>query len=154
MGENDDELKRAAQLVAGFENFRAAPYPDARGVPTIGYGTTYYPDWRAVTMNDPPVTEDQALDIMCKILAQVFLPGVLRACPCLSGPRLVACLSFAYNEGVGAFARSTLAQLINAGDYAGAAAQFDLWTKCAGKTLGGLVARRAKEREIFEKGEA
>ncbi len=145
-----DELRQAAQLVAGFEGFRAAPYLDAGGVPTIGYGLTHYPSGMKVRLDDQEITEAEALSDMQAILRAEVAPQVLESCPGLSGPRLVACLSFAYNVGCAAFAKSTLARLINAGDYAGAAGEFDKWTKAAGKTLGGLISRRAKEREIFE----
>ena len=33
-------------LIKDFEKFRADPYLDSVGVPTIGYGTTQYPDGR------------------------------------------------------------------------------------------------------------
>ncbi|MDE1138212.1 MAG: lysozyme [Paraburkholderia tropica] len=54
-----------------------------------------------------------------------------------------------YNIGVGAFGSSTLLKLLNAGDRAGAAAQFAVWNKAGGVVLAGLVARRARERDLF-----
>ena len=47
---------------------------------------------------------------------------------------------------------STLLRLLNAGDYAGAAAQFPLWKKSGGKVLNGLVRRRNAEVMLWSKG--
>ena len=146
--DEEEVLKQAALLVAGFEGFSAPPYLDIGGVATIGYGTTIYPDGRHVTMDDPPVSQEQAHGFLAAHLASI-LPQVLAACPRLSGSRLVACLSFAYNEGVGAFSRSTLARLINADNYAAAADEFPKWVKTDGRRIGGLAARRARERQVF-----
>lgn len=61
-----------------------------------------------------------------------------------------AYVSFAFNVGVGAFCRSTMARKLNAGDHAGACAELSKWTKAGGKTLPGLVKRRSTERAICE----
>lgn len=60
-------------------------------------------------------------------------------------------VSFTFNVGDGAFARSTLLKRINAGDCYGAAKQFDQWVYAKGKKLPGLVTRRADERLWFER---
>ena len=39
-------LDIAAALCREFEGFRAAPYLCPAGVPTVGYGATYYADGR------------------------------------------------------------------------------------------------------------
>ncbi len=69
----------------------------------------------------------------------------------LTANQLGALTSFAYNLGSGALASSTLLKLLNAGDYAGAAAQFARWNKARGKTLAGLTKRRAAEAALFLK---
>jgi hypothetical protein len=60
-----------------------------------------------------------------------------------------ALISFAYNCGEGALARSTLLKKLNAGDRKGAAGQFKLWNKGGGRVLRGLVDRRAREATLF-----
>jgi lysozyme len=60
-----------------------------------------------------------------------------------------ALVSFAYNCGDGALAKSTLLRKLNAGDYAGAAAQFAAWNKGGGRVLPGLTRRRAAEAALF-----
>ncbi len=61
-----------------------------------------------------------------------------------------ALVAFAYNVGLGAFRKSTLLRLLNKGDKASAAKQFDRWNKAGGKMLAGLTRRRAAERAMFE----
>ncbi|MDU2883127.1 MAG: lysozyme, partial [Enterobacter sp.] len=60
-----------------------------------------------------------------------------------------ALVDFAYNLGVKALEGSTLLKKLNAGDYAGAAAEFPKWNKAGGKVLPGLVKRREAERTLF-----
>lgn len=57
----------------------------------------------------------------------------------------LAFLDFTYNEGVGAFCRSTLARLANAGDLRGACYQLRNWTTAGGEEYDGLVRRRDAE---------
>ena len=47
-------------LIAQFEGLRLKPYLCSAGVPTIGYGSTFYPSGRKVTMQDKPITQETA----------------------------------------------------------------------------------------------
>lgn len=58
-----------------------------------------------------------------------------------------ALVLFDYNTG--ALHSSTLLKLLNAGDYAGAQAQFKRWNKNDGKVMRGLIRRRAAEAALF-----
>ena len=60
-------------------------------------------------------------------------------------------VSLAYNIGDNAFKNSTLLKLLNASDYHAASHQFDVWIKAGGKTVQGLVNRRAVEKTLFLK---
>ncbi|MFZ6743328.1 lysozyme [Undibacterium sp. JH2W] len=60
-----------------------------------------------------------------------------------------ALTSFTFNLGIGNLRSSTLLRKLNANDRAGAADQFGRWTQAGGKTLQGLVTRRAAERALF-----
>lgn len=62
-----------------------------------------------------------------------------------------ALVSFSYNCGAGALAKSTLLRRLNAGDYEGAARCFAAWNKGGGRVLPGLVSRRAREASLFLK---
>ena len=62
-----------------------------------------------------------------------------------------ALVSFAYNCGAGALAKSTILRRLNAGDYVGASRGFAAWNKGGGQVLPGLVTRRAREAALFTK---
>lgn len=62
-----------------------------------------------------------------------------------------ALVSFAYNCGEGALAKSTLLKKLNAEKRTDAAKQFASWSRGGGRVLNGLVARRARESALFLK---
>lgn len=61
-----------------------------------------------------------------------------------------ALVSFTYNCGEGNLLKSTLLKKVNAGDFAGAAAEFHKWTRGGGQMLPGLVRRRKAEALLFQ----
>lgn len=141
--------KTTLNLIKKFEGCRLAAYRDAVNVWTIGYGCTHYPDGGKVKPGDV-CTIDQAeewLEVLCddyakKVASVVKVP--------VNSNQMAALVSFTYNVGVGALKDSTLLSLLNAGNYKGAAAQFDRWVRAGGVVLQGLVRRRAAERKLFE----
>lgn len=60
-----------------------------------------------------------------------------------------ALVSFAYNCGEGALAKSSILRKLNNGDMQDAADAFGLYVKSRGITVKGLVRRRAAERALF-----
>ena len=140
-------LELAAELCRRYEGYRAKPYLCPAGVPTIGYGSTYYADKRKVTLEDQPMEEGAARALLMVELEHTYLPGVLRNCPVLATNerRCNAIVDYAYNLGVGRLQTSTLKRKINAQDWDGVQEQLMLWTKGGGKVLPGLVSRRKAE---------
>jgi lysozyme len=140
-------LEIAAELCKRFEGFRAKPYLCPAGVPTIGYGSTYYADGKKVTLNDLLISQEAANDLLMNELQHTYLPGVVRNCPILATDerKCNAIVDFCYNLGVGRLQTSTLKRKINAQDWDGAKEQLMLWTKGGGKVLPGLLKRRQAE---------
>jgi len=140
-------LEIAAELCKRFEGFRAKPYLCPAGIPTIGYGSTYYADGKKVTLNDSSISQEAANDLLMSELQHTYLPGVLRNCPVLAANerKCNAIVDFCYNLGVGRLQTSTLKRKINAQDWDGAKEQLMLWTKGGGKVLPGLLKRRQAE---------
>lgn len=146
---SDNGLK----LIMSFEGLKLAPYLDTAGVPTIGYGTIMYPSGHAVTMADPPITQNQAMQYLhwevdkkvgdIQHLFQVKL----------TQNQFDALVSFSYNEGSNALKTSTLLKKLNSGDIQGAADQFLVWDKqrVNGQLVEstGLLNRRKVERTLF-----
>jgi len=140
-------LEIAASLCKQFEGYRARPYLCPAGVPTIGYGSTYYSDGRKVTLQDPPMDEPAASALLMYELQHTYLPGTLRNCPILATDerRLNAVVDFCYNLGIGRLQTSTLKRKINAQDWEGAKEELKKWNKGGGKVLAGLDKRRKSE---------
>lgn len=136
-------------LVEQFEGIRLKPYLDSANVPTIGLGTTRYPDGKAVTMNDPPITKKQAYEFLTKHLQADAnaVSGMLKVV--VNDNQFAALVSFAYNVGRGALASSTLLKKLNSGDVEGAANQFLKWDHAGGVVVAGLTRRRQAERALF-----
>lgn len=135
---------RGLALIREFEGLRLTAYQDAVGVWTIGYGTT-----RGVKKGQK-ITDAQAEELLREDVAR-FEPEVLRLVKVpLSQSQFDALVSFAYNLGSKNLGGSTLLRMLNAGDYKGAAGQFERWNKAGGKVLAGLTRRRAAERKLFE----
>ena len=145
-------LDLAAELCRRFEGFRSKPYLCPAGVPTIGYGSTYYADGRKVDLADPPITQDEADGLLRYELLHTYAPGVMRLCPGLISHegRFNAIVDFCYNLGVGRLQTSTLRRKINAQDWDAAKEQLMLWTKAGGKVLPGLLKRRQAECALME----
>lgn len=134
----------ALVLVKHFEGFRATTYRDPVGVLTIGYGETGPRATTGATITEP----EAAIWLSNRLLNAACLLGKLVDAP-LRPENAAALLSFIYNVGDGAFARSTMRKRLNEGDFKAAAAQFTRWNKAGGKVLPGLVKRREAERRLF-----
>lgn len=134
----------AIALIKHFEGFSAAPYEDAAGVWTVGYGHT-----RGVTPNTPPIGEARAELLLEQDVAEAEGAVQRAVLAVLNDNQFSALVSLCFNIGPGAFRRSTLAMRLNAGDYAGAANEFPRWRYAGGKVLEGLVKRREAEKALF-----
>lgn len=132
------------QMLQGFEGFSATPYADHKGY-SIGFGHLIQPG-EDLTY----VTQEQATALLAQDVAsaQQTVQGAVTV-P-LTQNQFDALVSFVYNVGAGAFRASTLLRLLNAGDYAGAAAQFPRWINASGSPSPALVARRGDEQRLFE----
>src|SRR5581483_2866458 len=138
-------------MVKSFEGLYLKPYLDAVGVPTIGYGTTYYEGGTRVTMSDPAINQDRAMQLLANDLNEhgSYVENYVKV-P-ISDNQFGALVSFCYNLGPGSLQKSTLLKLLNSGDYNGAADQFLVWNKDGGTVLPGLTRSRQGERDLFLK---
>jgi len=67
----------------------------------------------------------------------------------LSQGEFDALVDFTFNLGVGNFRSSTLLSLVNKGDMADAANEFEKWDKAGGVEVAGLLRRRQAEEQEF-----
>lgn len=133
---------RGIQLIKDFEGLRLTAYRCPAGIWTIGYGHT------GDVRQGQTVTEHQAEVILTEIDLPRFEEAV-SGLGTLTQNQFDALVSFAYNVGVRALNRSTLARHIRARNYQQAADEFSKWVRAGGKVLPGLVRRRAAERKLF-----
>lgn len=142
------------RLIASFEGWSAKPYPDpaSGGIPyTIGFGSTTYPNGKAVTMQDPEITKEQGYGYLKWEVEKKCIPAIERWVKApLSQGGVDSLCSFIYNVGAGNFSTSTLVRKINikasCGEIQG---EFGRWVRASGKVLPGLVKRRQAEAKLF-----
>lgn len=141
---------RGLNLIKKYEGFRNHPYLCPAGVPTIGYGSTYYKDGTAVKIDDEPITLKEALDLL-KTTLKGYEKGVEKAVTSdINQNQFDACVSFAYNCGIQAFRDSTLLKKINQDPNDEAIRyEFQRWNKARGKVLKGLKKRRNEEAYLY-----
>lgn len=139
--------KSGEQLTEGFEGCHLQAYQDVAGVWTIGYGTT----GRDVVAGLVITQEDAVARLERGIAWAVHAVNSLVTVP-LTQPEFDALVDFVYNAGAEAFHGSTMLRLLNAGDYHGAAGQFERWDHAGGKEVAGLLRRRKAEEAEFESG--
>lgn len=165
--------QEGANLMHRFEGCKDRPYLCPAHIWTIGYGHVLYQDQIRLPMartpeSKPPVirkeyplrpehfrvwSKDEIEELFAADVAS-FERGVLRLAPGLAGRQgaFDACVSFAFNAGLGNFQRSQIRIKINRGEWQAAADAFMQWTKGGGKVLPGLVRRREAERALFLSG--
>lgn len=136
-------------LITQFEGFSTVPYLDQNNVSTIGYGSTYYSDGTRVTMDDSPVTQEQALQLL-DYSCQTAVNCINRLVQIdLNQNQFDALVDFVYNVGSGNFQSSTLLKDINSNNLADIPNQFMRWNKVAGQPNNGLTRRRQAEINLW-----
>ncbi len=142
--------EKGLNLIKKFEGLSLKPYLDVVNIPTIGWGSTYYPDGKKVTLQDKEITEQKAFEILEYIANKDFGSFVNKAVKIkLNQNKFDALVSFAYNLGNGNLQQSTLLKKVNNNDFIGASLEFEKWNKAGGKVLSGLTKRRTAEKELF-----
>lgn len=146
----DLAVEVCAKLCRHFEGFHSKPYLCPAGVPTIGYGATYYLDGRRVKLTDPPISREAGERLLLMQIRREYMPAVMLLCPGVKDPEtLGALIDFTFNLGIGKLRVSTLRKRVNAGMWDAAKTELMKWVFAAGKRLRGLVRRREAEAAYF-----
>jgi lysozyme len=136
-------------LTEQSEGCRLAAYQDQVGVWTIGYGHT-----GTGVVSGLTITQDQAVALLTSDIAAACAYVNQAVTVALQQDEFDALVDFVFNLGRGAFAGSTLLKDLNAGNFAAAADQFDLWDHAGGQVVAGLLRRRQAEEALFAQGES
>ena len=140
-------MKTSAKGIAFLklrEGFRSKVYNDTGGVATIGYGHMVLPGEKFDSLSIQEATALLYKDIN---IAESCVNNFVKVQ--LNQNQFDALISFIYNLGCSAFKGSTLLRLLNAGDYEGAANQFQRWSNDNGKFVSALLKRRMLEKQLF-----
>ena len=135
-------------MLAMHEGYSPKPYKDTGGVVTNGFGNATLSPNRTVTvveaLTDLQVNTQKTGEGISKCITAELTQG-----------QYDAYVSFAYNVGVNAFCKSTMAKLANQGDKVASCNQFDRWVYVASKdcriasnNCRGIVKRRAEEKAL------
>jgi lysozyme len=145
-----DAVEIAAALARRFEGLYLSPYLCPAGVPTIGYGATYYEDGASVTLRDPAITRYRADYLLLWMVRTVYIPAVLKLCLSVDTPqRMAALIDFTFNLGAGNLKASTLRKRVNAGQWDQVPGELRKWNRGGGRVLRGLVIRREAEAGLI-----
>lgn len=96
--------KKGLELIKHFEGCYLRPYIDPVGIPTIGIGTIAYENGKKVTMQDAPITEQRALELLAYELNQkedIIELFINKRKLILNDNQFSALVSIAYNCGTG-----------------------------------------------------
>jgi lysozyme len=145
-------------LIRKYEQFRNHPYLDAVGVPTIGWGNTFWEDGTPVKMTDEPVTRERG-NALHSYWLNIFEDSVEKYVKKnLFQCQFDALVSFAYNVGIANFRSSTLLKRINNDpNDPDIEKQFKRWNKGRDRVTGelivlnGLKKRRNEEAFLYFK---
>lgn len=142
----DSVFAEAREFIAEFEGCSLTPYQCSAGVWTQGYGHT-----KGVDKKSPEISQEKAEewlledivvchDDLCRLVTVPITEGMH-----------IALLSFIFNFGYSKCSGYSLFKELNKGNYAVAAGKFGDYVYAGGMKLAGLVRRRAKEKEMFER---
>ena len=137
---------KGLELIKYFEGLSLKPYLCSAGVPTIGYGTTRYPNGVKVKMSDQHINKAQAEEYLRHDVRQFELAVDALCVDTINQNQFDALSSFAYNLGANALRNSTLLRKVNANPNDPTIKnEFAKWVKAGGETITGLVKRRQME---------
>jgi lysozyme len=152
-------------FIKSWESCRLEAYPDAVWgweIPTIGWGHTSTLDCELGTApgQGQPIKQGDVItqpvaDCLLTMDIDAFsdqVTSLLRVQ--LTQGKFDALVSFAFNNGIGAFHGSTLLGLVNQRNFAMASLEFPKWCH-AGRppvVVAGLLKRRRAEEAMFVKG--
>jgi len=143
---------KGLDVIKKYESLKLKPYLCPAGVPTIGWGSTYYEDGTRVRLTDAPISKERAQELLANTV-HVFEKAVdSYTRDDINQNQFDALVSFAYNVGTGNLKSSTLLKKVNANPSDETIrTEFMKWDKAGGKQLAGLTRRRKAEADLYFK---
>ncbi len=152
MEKQDQIIEIASQIIKGYEGLELEAYLCPAGVLTIGWGHLVREGYDSHTITREQAKELLRHDIKAKLdQLRPYTDGLG-----LEPHQEAALLSFVFNFGIGAYARSKLRKCVEAGDTKGVIANLiefrNATVKGKFQVLKGLVFRRASEAGLYMTG--
>lgn len=141
---NGQLSQNGLDFIKAREGFSAYSYPDHKGR-SIGYGHLIKPG----ESFEEPISGTVADSLLMNDVSWAVNVVNNSVNVPLTQNQFDALVSFAFNVGAGAFAKSTLVKRIN-NDDPQAVNEFARWVYASGKVLPALVARRELEVNLFQ----
>jgi GH24 family phage-related lysozyme (muramidase) len=142
-------------IIAEFEGFRATPYLCPAGVPTIGYGATYYEDGRKVSMSDSAITQPQGQRMLESMVEKDFWGVLTNTIPFwneMNDNQRSALVSFGYNLGAHFYGNpgfNTISAVLRDHAWTEVPGAFMLYVNPGSAFEEGLRRRRAAEGALW-----
>lgn len=146
--------QKGLDLIKEFEGFESKPYLCPAKIPTIGWGSTFYPDGTKVKLTDEPITQSEG-EILLKETVKPFETAIVKNVSAkLNQNQFDALVSFAFNVGIANFKSSTLLKKVNQNpNQLTIGSEFAKWNKATVKgkkvELKGLIRRRKAESDLY-----
>lgn len=140
---------KCIELIKRYESLRLSAYLCPAGVPTIGWGTTIYPNGSRVKIGDVISKEYAETCIQNDVkrfsnIVDAFTTDKVNQ------NQFDALVSFAYNLGENSLKKSTLLELVNKNpNDVQIEKQFFKWVYADGIKLKGLLKRRIEEAKLY-----
>lgn len=135
--------EQGIDFIKHWEGLRTNAYKCPAGVWTIGYGHTNG------VKSGMMISHIQAEQLLKKDLLKFEKAVNELVTVKINQRQFDALVSFTFNCGISAFARSSLLKKINRKHFFSAASEFMRWVHAERQVLPGLVQRRQQEKEMF-----
>ena len=133
-------------LIKAFEGCKLTAYLCPAGIPTIGFGNTFYKNGNKVKLGDK-ITQEQADELLVNLLPRYEQTVLNNIKVALNQNQFDALVSFCWNCG----SSKTLFNLVNQKSEHVYDWLISHYVMGGGKVLQGLVRRRKAEAELFIK---
>lgn len=144
--------EQAIEIIKAFEGYSSTPYRCSQGIPTVGFGTTVYPDGRRVQLSDPAITRQQGQDYLEHHITKNVLPLLVKTVPfymAMNSNQQSALISFAYNVGAAFMQASdgfeTIQRVLKTKDWGAVPEALRLYRNPGTPSEKGLLRRRVAE---------
>ena len=151
----DNIPPQGIKLCHEFEGCRLEPYLCPAGVPTIGWGNTFYPDGQRVSLSDGSITQQEADEMFIKTATKNFWNVIKDTVPYFSemnDNQTSALFSFSYNLGAYFYDSSgfaTISRVLRERDWNGVPSALLLYVSPGTPYEAGLRRRREAEGQLW-----